>query len=737
MSIRARLCAGAIVALMIPAAVCAAAESLAFEPVEPAGWVAGVTRMVFCTPGEIPDAVAAGAQVVHTNINWPYYPLRKDGGSGASDTDTKLLCDAVEACHSHGAKLVLGLPPFPSVGLVRAHPDWRVHADPSGKAPTAEPKETDLGTRLGCNNGPWGDYLIEICAELLADYRLDGYSFDGNYQPPVCYCPSCRESYRRDSGRDIPAKVDLDDVAYRQYLVWRGERLEDHYRKLQKRLKGINPDAALITWSVNAGRYGHLLTSPRAMPTRLNRLFDAPMQEWWLDETNLGASVAPAFGAAYERAVAGADRPAASEPYLMSRGNPYGNESFPRHEQLVRGMLALTNGSIPATILSWGGQEKRSAPMLEAVRAREKWIVGARPVPWAAMLVSEQTRQFHAYRDIAERFVPHVFGVFSAAMEEHLPLDLVNDWDLAPGALAKYRVLVLPDAAALSDGQVDAVRKYVEAGGGLVAMCETSLFDELGRPRKGFALADVFGVAYRGHPSATAQRPKLDANFAVVADENYWKERTGLGRLTWTDHPLMRDGKLEDLVPRKDVIFKGPQVVVSEPGDGSTVAVRLKPEGSSGAPTPGVVVRTFGKGRVVYMSAGVDAALWSYGYPYQRRLMARAIEWAAGTPFPIRVEAPMSVQATFFEQREGATRRTIVHLFNGTDSGANHGVPKNAVPLREESVPVHGIRVTFGGEAPKRFHIEPGNIEPEVVRDAAGAVVKVPPVEVHLMVVGE
>ena len=52
------------------------------------------------------------------------------------------------------------------------------------------------------------------------------------------------------------------------------------------------------------------------------------MQEWWLDETNLGASVAPAFGAAYLRAVAG-DRPCASEPYLMSRGNPYGTDVEP------------------------------------------------------------------------------------------------------------------------------------------------------------------------------------------------------------------------------------------------------------------------------------------------------------------------------------------------------------------------------------------------------------------------
>src|SRR5256885_5133164 len=95
-----------------------------FEPIEPAKWVAGVTRMVFCTPGEIPDAVAAGAQVVQSNINWPYYPLRRDGGAGASAEDAKNLRNAVRACHDHGARFVLGLPPFSSVENVKAHPNW-------------------------------------------------------------------------------------------------------------------------------------------------------------------------------------------------------------------------------------------------------------------------------------------------------------------------------------------------------------------------------------------------------------------------------------------------------------------------------------------------------------------------------------------------------------------------------------------------------------------------------------
>src|SRR5262249_4794579 len=156
-----------------------------------------------------------------------------------------------------------------------------------------------------------------------------------------------------------------------------------------------------------------------------------------------------------------------------------------------------------------------------------------RRLPWAGLLVSEQTRQFYAYKDIAERFLPPLFGSFRAAMEEHLPLDLLNDWDMTPETLARYPVLVLANAAALSDAQFKALRAYARNVGGLVATCETSLCDELGRPRHDFALADLFGVSYRGRPADPKTRPALDANFAITVDENYWRARTGVATLTW------------------------------------------------------------------------------------------------------------------------------------------------------------------------------------------------------------
>lgn len=708
-----------------------------FQPVKIPAWVYDVTRMGFCTPDELELASKAGVQVVHFNLVWPYYPLRRDGG-GLPKEDSEKLRAFVNQCKRQGMKTVLGLPPFPAVEHVKAHPDWRVDPDGTGAALKVAPEEQNLGTRLGCNVGPWGDYLIEILAELMHDYGLDGYSFDGNYHSRICYCPACKAAYKSDTGKEIPKKADLDDIAYREYLVWRGEKLEEHYRKIQERLKGINPNAVLMTWTVNAGRYGHYLHSPRAMPTRMNLLIDLPMQEWWLDETNVGGSVVPAFGAAYLRATTGG-RPNASEPYLMSRGNPYGTDSFPKHERVVRALLAMTQGSQAPEAFGWPGMRDSTMDVFEATAKRERWLTRTKQLPWAAMLVSEQTRQFYAYKDIAERHLPHLFGVFRAAMEEHLALNLINDWDVTPETLSPYRVLILPNSAALSNEQVEAIRAYVLNGGGLVATCETSLFDELGRPRHDFALSDVFGVSYQGRPRAPEARPELDANFAITVNEEYWRQRTGVATMTWSEGSsaeIVKDPRLNDLVPLRRVTFKGPQVKVSAPKDPAEVLMQMQPEGST-SPLPGVIVREYGKGRVVYMAAGMDAGYYSYWYPYERRVLARAIEWAAKEPFPIRVEAPMSVQSTFFEQNDKEGKRLVIHLFNGTDTTSNHGLPAVDVPLREEAVPIHGIRVRFEDIAARRFHVEPGGLTPKVRREGKATVVELPPLEVHAILVAE
>ena len=151
---------------------------------------------------------------------------------------------------------------------------------------------------------------------------------------------------------------------------------------------------------------------------------------------------------------------------------------------------------------------------------------------------------------------------------------------------------------------------------------------------------------------------------------------------------------------------------------------------------PAIIARQFGRGKVVYFPAALDSGYYLYPYPYQRLILAQAMRWVAQEPFPISVEAPMCVQSTFFRQQKNG-ERLIVHLFNGINSTAQHAFANDDVPLREESVPVHDIKLRFNGYAIKRIHLEPDGTTLNPVRDSNASVVSLPPLAIHYMVVAE
>ncbi len=165
----------------------------------------------------------------------------------------------------------------------------------------------------------------------------------------------------------------------------------------------------------------------------------------------------------------------------------------------------------------------------------------------------------------------------------------------------------------------------------------------------------------------------------------------------------------------------------------------LRPQATPDAPMiPAVVAHEFGKGRVVYFAAGFDAAYYSYAYPYQRLILRHAIDWAAAAPPPIVVAAPMCVHTTLMRQNEPKSGRLIVHLFNDLNSTAFHAFPNDDVPLREETVPIHDIHVTFAPHYRfRRVHLEPEGRTLDLIHTDAGSSVTVPRLDVHSMVVGE
>ncbi len=640
-----------------------------------------------------------------------------------------------------GVRILGVYPPCLQGEVYENHPEWRRIATNTTEIPQIDMKAFPHGGML-CLLGPYGDFFIDVLAEIVTQFpSVDAFSFDGLHYGGVCYCKSCRDGFRKDTGREIP-NADMNDPAFRRYQHWADRRMENLVQRMQTRLKGIKPDLALVTWTTNAGRFGHFLSIPRNMPSRMNLLLDAPDQEFWLDETNRGTTIVPAFANAYIWATTN-HRVAFSEPYILSHGNPYGKDSFPPHEIHRRMMLALTYGASPSiAVIQPANLQRALYECLDEVQKRRPWLTHKKPEPWAALVMSDNTRNFYGRSAgrVEERYMASVFGAFRAAVEEHLPLAVINDWNLNTADLAPYKVLILPNTACLDDAQAAAIEKFVNNGGGLVASLDTSLFDEYGDPRRNFALERVLGVEYQGLPDPSGSiKEELDVNFARSIGPDYWEKRKNVFDFKQDIASFLNQGRMKIYVGDQPVTFKGPAVRVSLRSNEAKTVGTLRVKSAAGASEfPGVVTHTFGKGRVAYFAAGFDAAYYLYPYPYQRLALAHAMGWAALVPPPIVVEAPMCVHSTLMRQAKAGSERLIVHLFNDLNTTAHHALPNDDVPLREEVVTIPDIRLRFSDRYRfRRVHIEPEGKDLEVHQTDQGVSVTVPRLSVHAMVVCE
>jgi len=78
---------------------------------------------------------------------------------------------------------------------------------------------------------------------------------------------------------------------------------------------------------------------------------------------------------------------------------------------------------------------------------------------------------------------------------------------------------------------------------------------------------------------------------------------------------------------------------------------------------PGIFLRTFGKGRVVYFPWDIDRVYWEVMVDDHGRLLRNAIDWALDEERPVTVDGPGVLDVTVWKQKNSMT----VHMVNLTN----------------------------------------------------------------------
>lgn len=640
---------------------------------------------------------------------------RLDAGPHNDDAWRQHCLVETRAMHAQGMKVLAGVYPF--VGsrgprdLVLAHPEWRVRKNDA--VPEAPGN--------GCLLSPYGQAVIERLVSRIREFDVDGFQFDGWYHCQFCRCPDCLANYRRDTGQEVPAKMDIADPAYLHYMVWRDKKLLDRMIQLRRAMHAVKPDAVIVNWNnIDAGKH-----VSSWMPPALDAECDWVNKEWW-DSYDVSAI----WLIKRLRASSG-DRPAGIQPYMFMRhgydvqSGVYHGSSAPSEEVLYRMHKVLATGSIP---IVWPGARQAwtdadSQHVSEDLAEFLPLVHGTQTLKYAACLDSYTTLQMARQSPKQSDVLAHRGGVARALLEAHVPFDVIAEHNLNLERLSAYKVLVLPNTACMSDRLVQLIQRYVAQGGGLVATYESSLYDTWGDRRADFGLKDLFGASYVG------------------------AAETGPSRIGFSppSHPITGDPAIERLTGARGMTtywgtfarVKTTSTAMAASLVGVTVE-KDKEDHKAGASWVPLLAGNYQAGRVAYFPAAIDAAYYKAGYPYERMLLVNAVRWAAGAEPSVRVVAPMCVQAECLTQQWGRVQRIIVHLLNDINTTTGHGSQEEKqYSFREEFVPLSGMKVTFSGRRPTRIVFFPGKQELDMVRTGDGWSVAVPPLALHGAVVAE
>ena len=607
--------------------------------------------------------------------------------------------DLVAACRRLGMLVLARVDPHAVDQDARdAHPEWiAVGADGQPRRHWADPE-----LWVTCGLGPYNfEQTTAIVREIAGLYDVQGIFANRWAGSGPCYCESCRNNFRNASGLTLPGPR-ADDPARRPYLLWRRQRLLELWDVWDAAIRDRRPGARFIPNGPpgleSAGRAPFLAVDQQA-----RRGLTPP----WA----FGRSAKQYRAVMGRKPVAGLFSVGVEEPYRWKDSVQAGPEVR------IWALDGIANGFRPwFTKFSGVLYDRRWLKTVEDLYAwhhrHERYLRNEAPLARVGLVYSEQTRDFYG-RDEAEAKVDdHVKGMYQSLVEARVPFEMVHDALLDAEHVDRFKLLLLPNVAALSDGQCRRLADYVERGGSLLATFETSLYDETGAPRAELGLRDLFQVSFEGKIDRRMQNSYLALNHE-------------------TRHPLLAG--LED-APRVINTVQRVRVRPRAPFPSPVTLIPSYPDLPMEHVFPRVpptderqvYLRDLGRSRVVYFPGDIDRTFWEVLAADHGRLLANAVEWAINEERPVTVIGPGLLDVTAWRQKESLT----VHLVNLTNPMTMKGPFREFVPVGPFTVKLRlpdGIR-------PRRVQLLVGEALPRTEEAAGSLVVTVPIVRDHEVV---
>src|SRR5207245_2794335 len=178
----------------------------------------------------------------------------------------------------------------------------------------------------------------------------------------------------------------------------------------------------------------------------------------------------------------------------------------------------LTSGNV-AHLINGERQADPIAIHYSQPSLRIEWLLEQRPKGEAWVQRSSGTEEGSDFQFLRESWCRLIEDL--GLQYRFVAYDQVEDGELLRGG---YRVLVLPRSTAISKAEADAMLRFVEQGGVLIADGEPGVFDEHGRKLPRPLLADLFSGPHNG-PVTERAFGQGKATFLSGGMLNYYRDR--------------------------------------------------------------------------------------------------------------------------------------------------------------------------------------------------------------------
>jgi len=550
-----------------------------------------------------------------------------------------------------------------------AHPEW-VAVDREGnyRRHWSNPE-----LHVTCALGPYNfEFMTRVHREIMSLYSIDGIFSNRWAGHGICYCESCKQLFFDYSGMELPHHEQRLDPAYQKWNEWRRSRLYDLWQLWDGEIRKINPHARFI---------------PNGFPDK--RIAGEQSDILFTDHQARRGMIPPWSNgkrAKEYRAIMG-NKPIGGI-FSMGLEEPYRWKDSVQSEAEVRIWVAegTANGMRPwFTKFSGTLYDERWLAYVEDIYnwhyKTEAYLRNKKPLANVGMVYSEQTQRFYGGEKHQDNPRHHEMGMYHALIEARIPFEMVHEHYLEASQIDHFKVLVLPNIAAMSDQQCQKIREYVNRGGSLLATFETSLYNEVGEKRSDFGLGDIFGVSFDGR----VEGPMKNSYLHIEKEKGQYHPvleglqdtsriingifRLNIQAIEEFPSPLTLIPSYPDL-PMEHVYPRTPRTDIRE-----------------------IYLRTIGHGRVVYFPWDIDRTFWEILNVDHGKLIRNALQWSLREDLPVKVEGQGILDITVWQQEKSMT----IHLVNLTNPMMMKGPIRELIPLKGQEAVIQvppGKKVT-------------------------------------------